>query len=72
MNERLSVAKHLTDQEYNYFLETHAAHNRCIGLQERAKYSLNKVVKIKRGKGCLHVHYSNGDWWHYTPQKTWY
>lgn len=72
MENKLPVAKHLTDVEHKYFLETYAAHNRSMGLSERSKYDLSKVVKVKRGDNCLQVYYSNGDWWHYTPQYTWY
>ncbi|BDH62154.1 hypothetical protein MTP04_22840 [Lysinibacillus sp. PLM2] len=70
---RLKVAKHLTEQEYDRLLKTHASHNRSMGLNEREKYTLENIVKVKRGeKGNLHVHYDNGDWWHYTPAGNWY
>ncbi|MEK5038939.1 hypothetical protein [Sporosarcina sp. FSL K6-3457] len=72
MENRLSVAKHLTDEEYKYLLGTHAKHTGIMGLGERAEYDLSKIVKVERGNGCLHVHYSNGDWWHYTPSGAWY
>lgn len=74
MSKRLPVAEHLTDQEYKVFLETYANHNSSMGLNERKKYSLSHVVKIERNiaENCLNVHYENGNWWHYTPNKTWY
>jgi len=69
---KLPVAKHLTDDEYKYFLETYAAHNRSMGISERLKYDLSKIIKIKRGNHFLQVYYSNGDWWHYTPNRNWH
>lgn len=71
--KRLDVAKHLTNEEYKQFLETYAAHNSAMGFQDRKKYSLAHVVKVERGdNGNLHVHYEDGEWWHYTPGRTWY
>lgn len=72
-NKRLPVAKHLTEEEYVQLLETYAAHNRSMGLQMKDKYSVGNIVKVKRDKkGNLHVHYADGEWWHYTAQRTWY
>lgn len=72
-NNRLPVAKHLSDGEYNLLLQVHANHNRSMGLKERGKYSLSNIVKVERNlKGnCLNVHYKNGDWWQYHPNGTW-
>lgn len=72
--KKLPVAKHLTDEEYTILLETYANHNAMMGLEERKKYTLSDIVKIERNtsENCLNVHYQNGNWWHYTPLKTWY
>ena len=70
--KRLPVASHLTDFEYKILLETYAAHNAAMGFEMRKKYTADKIVKVERGDNCLHVHYKDGEWWHYTPQKTWY
>lgn len=72
MPEKISVASHLTDDEYKYFLETYSAHNRCMGVSERVKYNLSEIVKVEREKNHLRVYYSNGEWWIYTKQRTWY
>lgn len=73
MNDyKIPVAKHLTDFEYSFFLEAHLSHTSSMGKDERAKYNLCEVKKVSRGKNCLHVHYKNGNWWHYTPGGTWY
>ena len=72
-SKRLPVAKHLTDEEYAQLLETYAAHNRSMGLQMRSKYDLANMVKVKRGRdGELHVHYADGEWWHYTKSRNWH
>ena len=70
--KRLPVVAHLTDSEYKYLMETYAAHNSSMGFEMRKKYSADKIVKVERGNGCLHVHYEDGEWWHYTPNRTWY
>lgn len=68
---KLPVAAHLTDEEYHYFLTTYALHNSSMGIQQRVMYLLGDVIKIERGDNCLHVHYADGKWWHYTPDGTW-
>ena len=70
--KKLPVAAHLTDSEYKILLETYAAHNSSMDFNLRDKYSASKIVKVERGNGCLHVHYEDGEWWHYTPDGTWY
>lgn len=74
MSKKLDVAKHLSDAEYKLLLETYARHNSMMGLEARKKYTLSHIIKVERNasENCLNVYYENGDWWHYTPQKTWY
>lgn len=74
MKEKLEVAKHLSDGEYKILLETYAKHNSSMGLEERKKYTLSHIVKVERNieENCLNVHYEDGEWWHYTPARTWY
>lgn len=71
---KLPVAEHLNEQEYAILLETYAKHNSSMGLEERKAYTLSDIVKVERNleENCLNVYYKNGDWWHYTPRKTWY
>ncbi len=73
MSQKLPVAKHLTDQEYAILLNTYAAHNRSMGIEKRKNYTLSDIVKVERNvkENCLHVHYKNGDWWHYRPGGKW-
>jgi len=70
---KLPVAKHLTDGEYKLLLNVYASHNRSMGLEERKKYTLSNIVKVKRNakEKCLEVYYSNGDWFHYFTNGTW-
>lgn len=70
--KKLPVAEHLTDAEYRTLLQTYANHNSSMGFEQRAKYTLSHIVKVERGQGCLHVHYEDGDWWHYTANGQWY
>lgn len=72
MNKKIEVAQHLSDAEYKILLQTYANHNRSMGLEERKNYTLSDIVKVERGNRCLKVYYKNGDWWHYTPDGTWY
>lgn len=74
--KKLEVAKHLTDAEYTMFLETYARHNSTMGLEVRKNYTLSDIVKVERNREdtqkCLNVHYKNGDWWRYMPDRTWW
>ncbi|WP_312474154.1 hypothetical protein [Neobacillus sp.] len=72
--KKLPVAKHLTNQEYQLLLKVYADHNRSMGLEKRAKYTLSNIVKVERNQEekCLNVYYGNGDWWHYVSNGTWY
>lgn len=74
MEKKLAVAKHLNDTEYRLLLETHARHTSTMGLETRKEYTLSDIVKVERNKEekCLNVHYRNGDWWHYMPDRTWW
>jgi len=70
----LPVAKHLTTAERKLFFSVYANHNRSMGLEKRANYTLADVLKIESypEEKCLHVHYKNGDWWHYSIDGNWY
>lgn len=73
-NKRPPVAKHLTDEEFKILAETYAKHNSSMGLEARKNYTFSHIVKVERNieENCLNVHYENGEWWHYTPNRTWY
>lgn len=70
----LPIAKNLSKDEYKLLLTVYANHNRSMGLEERAKYTLSDIIKVvsKPEEKCLHVYYKNGDWWHYSYDGTWY
>jgi hypothetical protein len=72
--KKMPVASHLTDEEYLMLMQVYANHNRSMGLKERVKYSLSDIVAIEKNhnENCLDVHYSNGNWWHYTKDGNWY
>jgi hypothetical protein len=71
---KILAAKHLSDVEYGLLLKVHAKHIRGMGKEARENYSLENIVKIKRNikENCLNVYYSNGDWFHYAANGTWY
>lgn len=70
---KLPIAKHLSDGEYKLLLSVYANHNRSMGLEERKKYTLSDMVKVKRNlkEKCLEVYFNNGEWFHYFPNGTW-
>jgi len=72
--EKTPAASHLTDGEYGLLLKVYANHNRSMGIEQRKDYTLSDIVKVERNTTdkCLHVHYKNGDWWHYSVDGTWY
>ena len=72
--KKIPAAKHLTDQEYQLLMVVYANHNRSMGLKERVKYAASEIVKVKRNikEKCFEVYYSDGNWWHYSVNGTWY
>jgi len=72
-SERLPVASHLNDFEYKVLMQTYIKHTSVMGLRERSKYTLSRIVKVERNleDNCLDVHYENGEWWKYYPNYTW-
>lgn len=64
----------LSDKEYEIFLETYATHLQSMSDQQRDRYKLDNIVRVDRNviENCLNVYYRNGDWWHYTANRTWY
>lgn len=74
MKKKLPVAAHLNNEEYQLLLEVYANHNRCMGMEKRVNYTLSHIVKVEKNviENCLNVHYTNGDWWHYAKDGTWY
>lgn len=70
----LPVVKHLSKKEQELFFTVYANHNRSIGIEKRAEYTLASVVKVVSvpEEKCLHVHYADGEWWHYGEDGTWY
>lgn len=71
---RLAVAKHLTDEQYRMFLETYTRHVSTMNSRNREVYKLSNVERVEWSEsiGCLKVYFANGEWWHYTPEHTWY
>lgn len=72
--KKLPYLSHLSDNECKNFFETYADHNASMGLERRINYTLSDIERVERNveENCLNVYYRNGDWWHYTPNRTWY
>lgn len=72
--KKLPVAEHLTDSEYKLLLQVYANHNRSMGMEKRKDYTLSDIVRVERNseEKCLNVYYTNGDWWHYSSDGSWY
>lgn len=67
------LRKKLTPVEFEQLIKTHERHTSTMGPDAKYIYSLRNIVKVMPGdKGNLHVHYSDGNWWHYTPSFQWY
>lgn len=71
---RTTVAKHLTDNEYQLLMNTHKNHTDTMKAAERAKHSLERITKVVRTSkvNCLNVHYGKTNWYHYTARGDWY
>lgn len=70
---KIAVAKHLSDEDYQLFMTTYSSHMRSMGTEMQRKYSTNNIKKVVvRVPGKLiEVHFKNGDWWHYESGR-WY
>lgn len=70
----MRVLNHLNEFERNNLLKTHSRHLKSMGKQERQKHQLENIVKVERNhkERCFHVHYDNGQWFHYTLRHEWY
>lgn len=64
----------LTDEQVKLFKEVYSKHQQVMGTETRKKYTLSHIDNIvwDHQEDCLKVYYSNGDWWHYTKEGTWY
>ena len=61
----------MTDNQKAIFEAVHQKHLASMGEVERAKYELDRV-EWDEEEGVFKVYYTNGNWWHYTLEGTWY
>lgn len=61
----------LTEQQKEIFEKILANHLASMGEEERSKYGLTCVM-WDENEQFFKVHFSNGKWWHYAPDGTWY
>lgn len=71
---KLPAAEHLNKEEEALLLKVYSKHNRSMGMEERAHHTLSHIFKVERNlkDGFLNVHYSNGNWWRYKFDGSWY
>ncbi|MEK4713499.1 hypothetical protein [Sporosarcina sp. FSL K6-5500] len=65
--------KNLHPEMKELLLKVHAKHTSAMGFKEKEKHALNRIKKVvvDQKEICLKVYYEH-DWYHYTPQCTWY
>ena len=51
------------------FDETYAKHQSCLGESEKANW---QAVRVKENRDYIRVDFKNGEWLHYTKNRTWY
>lgn len=66
----------LTAEQWTIFRYVHNNHLKAYWEDgtERPKRTFDHITNIKwvDKERCLHVHYDDGEWWHYLPDGTWY
>jgi hypothetical protein len=66
----------LTPEQSELFLEVHKKHFNAFeeGSEQQRKRSRANITNVNWSDkdDCLHVHYDDGQWWHYCKDGTWY
>ncbi|MGG4145669.1 hypothetical protein ABEW34_21465 [Paenibacillus algorifonticola] len=64
----------LSLEQQQLFESVFSKHHNAMSDEMRRKYSRNNITKIvwMKEEKCLHVHFSDGEWWHYDSDGTWY
>jgi hypothetical protein len=64
----------LTLEQQQLFENVFVKHHNAMGDEMRKKYSRDNIEKItwNTEENCLHVHFVDGEWWHYDTDGTWY
>lgn len=64
----------LTVEQQRHFESVFEKHHTSMGSEMRKKYSRDNIRKIEwvPAERCLHVHFADGEWWHYGADGTWY
>ncbi len=61
----------MTDKQKAIFEAVQQKHLASMGETERSKYVLERAERDEEEQ-VFKVYYTNGDWWHYTLEGTWY
>ncbi|MCP1312073.1 hypothetical protein [Paenibacillus tyrfis] len=64
----------LTVDQQRLFERVFESHHNAMGSEMRKKYSRDNISKItwNAKEKCLHVHFTDGEWWHYATDGMWY
>lgn len=54
-----------------FLIKMNKRHQARLGLEERQKYTLDKIKKVTVHKDHMKVYYEK-DWYHYHVNSTWY
>lgn len=65
---------HLTEGQRKLFWDVQLKRMKGMGSDMQKKYDSNHIKKVEWNKeeDCLHVHFDDGEWWHYCKDGTWY
>lgn len=69
--DRRKLVGNLTEQQKEIYEKILANHLASMGEEERSKYGLTCVMWDEKEQ-VFKVHFSNGKWWHYALDGTWY
>ena len=72
--EAESIPYGLNAEQYELFKWVYNKHYHGWGTEARNKRTLDHITKVEwnQKEDCLHVHYDDGEWWHYCKDGTWY
>jgi hypothetical protein len=71
---RINGYAELEEDQKSLFSYTFDRHFKTWGTEKQKEYNPYNLKEIKwdAAENCLKVYYTNGDWWHYDTDGTWY
>lgn len=64
----------LSQDQKELFERVFRKHQSALGSEKKMLYSRSNIAKVEWAseENCLHVHFQDGEWWHYDQKETWY